>query len=68
MLFYNIDDENDYCSIPDNNSLKAIYYGPDISDIDRNKLHKIAQEKGLAEFDVKLDVDSRNYSLNVIPL
>ncbi len=61
-------DENDYCSIPDNNSLKAIYYGPDISDIDRNKLHKIAQEKGLAEFDVKLDVDSRNYSLKVIPL
>lgn len=65
MLYYNFDDENDYCSIPDNNSLKAIYYGPDISDKDKNQLHKIAQEKGLAEYDVSLDIDSRKYELKI---
>jgi len=68
MLYYNFDNEEDYCSIYDNNSLKAIYYGPDITDENRNKLHKIAHKKGLAEYDVSLDVDSRKYDLKITRL
>lgn len=31
MIYYNLEDENDYVAIPDVGCLKAIYYGPDIS-------------------------------------
>lgn len=68
LLYYNFDNEEDYYSIPDNNSLKAIYYGPDITDDNREKLHKIAQEKGIAEYNVSLDVDSRKYDLKIISI
>lgn len=65
MLYYNLNDENDYSSIPDNGCLKAIYYGPDLSVEDKNKLHKIAVRKRIAEYDVILDEDSRSFDLKV---
>jgi len=45
--------------------LKAIYYGPDILQKDKQELHRIAVEKGLKEYDVDLDTDSRRYDLRV---
>lgn len=62
LLSYDLDDENDYAEIPDNNSLKAIYYGPDIATEDKEMLHDIALKKELKEYDVNLDNDSRKYS------
>ena len=65
MLYYNLKDENDYATIPDVGCLTAIYYGPDIPQKDKNELHLIAVEKGLKEYDVSLDTDSRRYDLRV---
>lgn len=65
MLYYNLEDENDYSEIPDVGCLKAIYYGPDITSKDRHALHQIAVEKGLKEYDVDLDTSSRRYDLRV---
>jgi len=45
--------------------LKAIYYGPDIAKKDKEKLHRIAVKKGLKEYDVNLDAESRKYDLKV---
>ena len=67
MLYYNIEDENDYVSIPDMGCLKAIYYGPDISSNDKAELHEIASTKGIKEYDVCLDTNSRKYDLKIIP-
>lgn len=67
MLYYNIEDENDYASIPDMGCLKAIYYGPDITSEDKAELHEIATKKGLEEYDVCLDTNSRKYDLKIIP-
>ena len=50
---------------PDVGCLKAIYYGPDISQKDKQELHQIAVEKGLKEYDVDLDTGSRRYDLRV---
>ena len=49
MLYYNLEDENNYASIPDVGCLNAIYYGPDIIPKDKDELHLIAVEKGLKE-------------------
>ena len=65
MLYYNLEDENDYVSIPDVGCLNAIYYGLDITQKDKNELHLIAIEKGLKEYDVDLDTGSRRYDLRV---
>ena len=65
MIYYNLEDENDYVAIPDVGCLKAIYYGPDISQKDKQELHQIAVEKGLKEYDVDLDTGSRRYDLRV---
>lgn len=65
MLYYNLEDENDYVSIPDVGCLNAIYYGPDITPKDKNELHLIAVEKGLKEYDVALDTNSRRYDLRI---
>lgn len=67
MLYYNIEDENDYVSIPDMGCLKAIYYGPDITSEDKAELHEIATKKGLEEYDVCLDTNSRKYDLKITP-
>lgn len=65
MLYYNLENEEDYASIPDTGCLKAIYYGPDIAKKDKEKLHRIAVKKGLKEYDVNLDAESRKYDLKV---
>ena len=65
MLYYDLEDENDYVSIPDVGCLNAIYYGPDITKKDRDELHLIAVEKGLKEYDVALDTESRRYDLRI---
>jgi hypothetical protein len=67
MLYYNIEDENDYVSIPDMGCLKAIYYGPDITSEDKVELHEIATKKGIEEYDVCLDTNSRKYDLKITP-
>ena len=67
MLYYNIEDENDYVSIPDMGCLKAIYYGPDITPEDKAELHEIATKKGIEEYDVCLDTNSRKYDLKITP-
>ncbi len=63
MLYYNLENEDDYESIPDVGSLKAIYYGPDIEDRNRDELHKIAQSRGIKEYNVCIDIDSPMYEL-----
>ena len=42
---------------------KAIYYGERITNKDRNKLHEIAQEKGIEEYQMSLDHFSPNYKM-----
>lgn len=66
MICYD-ENKEDFSLIPDLNCLKAIYYGPDISSENRNKLHEIAKTRGIVEYDVAFDLDSRNYNLKVCP-
>lgn len=66
MICYD-ENKEDFSLIPDLNCLKAIYYGPDISSENRNKLHEIAIARGIAEYDVAFDQESRNYNLKVCP-
>ena len=40
---------------------KAIYYGERISNIHKKTLHYIAQEKGIAEYDMYIDCGSLKY-------
>ena len=47
------------------NCLKAIYYGPDISSENKSKLHEIAKARGIAEYNVAFDLNSRNYNLKL---
>ena len=42
---------------------KAIYYGERITNKDRNELHKIAQEKGIEEYQMSLDLFSKDYKM-----
>ena len=58
----------DFISIPDMGYLKAIYYGPDIESRYKEHLRTIANAKGIREYDVVLDRNSRNYYLKVVPL
>lgn len=67
MICYDMENKGDISLIPDMNCLKAIYYGPDISQDNRKKLHEVATKKGIAEYDVSLDTDSRSYNLKVTP-
>lgn len=68
MICYDFENQDDFSLIPDLNCLKAIYYGPDISADNKEKLHEIAMNKGIAEYDVSLDIDSRSYDLKVSEL
>lgn len=68
MICYDMENKGDFSLIPDMNTLKAIYYGPDISQDNRKELHRVATKKGIAEYDVSLDIDSRSYNLKVTPL
>lgn len=58
----------DFISIPDMGYLKAIYYGPDIESRYKEHIRTIAKAKGIKEYDVVLDTNSRNYNLKVVPL
>ena len=58
----------DFISIPDMGYLKAIYYGPEMEERYKEHFRIIAKSKGIKEYDVVLDRNSRKYSLKVIPL
>ena len=60
--------DQEFISIPDMNCLKAIYYGPHIKSRYKEHLRAIAKTKGIREYDVILDRNSRKYSLKVVPL
>ena len=62
------DADKEYSSILDKGCLKAIYYGPDMESRYKEHLRTIAKAKGIKEYDVILDRNSRKYSLKVIPL
>ena len=64
-IIYNNSREEDYELIPDMDCLKAIYYGPDITPENKNKLHEIAEKRGIKEYDVAFDLESRNYKLKI---
>lgn len=66
LIYYDVDNREDYSLIPDLNCLKAIYYGPDISSDDKIKLHEIAKARGIAEYNIAFDSDSRNYNLKIL--
>ncbi len=68
LLHYDEKCTDDYMEIHDLGCLKAIYYGPDIKKDDYEMLHQIALRKGIAEYKVSIDENSRKYSLKVAPL
>lgn len=41
----------------------SIYYGMNISSEDKNKLHEIARNKGLKEYDMYIDFASDKYEM-----
>lgn len=59
---------HDFISIPDMGYLKAIYYGPHMEARYKTHLRSIAKAKGIREYDVVLDRNSRKYCLKVVPL
>lgn len=65
LLYYNEESIEDYMEISDQGCLKAIYYGPDIKAEDYEILHQIAKNKGIDEYKVSIDNNSRKYSLKV---
>lgn len=62
------DANKEFSSIPDKGCLKAIYYGPEIEERYKEHFRTIAKSKGIKEYDVVLDRNSRKYSLKVVPL
>lgn len=66
IIYYDADNHEDFSLIPDSNCLKAIYYAPDISLENKRKLHDIAMAKGITEYDIAFDMESRNYNLKII--
>ena len=47
---------------------RVIYYGPDMEPRYKTHLRSIAKAKGIREYDVVLDRNSRKYSLKVVSL
>lgn len=68
LKFDRVSIDQDYISIPDRGTLKAIYYGPHMEARYKTHLRSIAKAKGIREYDVVLDRNSRKYSLKVVPL
>ena len=69
MEYINSPEANeDFFAIDDANSLKAIYYGPEMNLLYKAHLRSIAKQKGIREYDVVLDIDSKKYSLRIVPL
>ena len=62
VLYYNLDNEDNYKLIPDVGCLKAIYYGRILN---KNKLHEIAISRGITEYAVSIDYDSPKYDLKI---
>jgi len=60
--------KEDFFAIQDENCLKAIYYGPEMESQYKAHLRSIAKQKRIREYDVALDINSRKYSLKVVPL
>lgn len=52
-------------SIPDAGCLKAVYYGPDMEKRYKTHLREIARQKGVKEYDVSIDNNSRQYGLKI---
>lgn len=55
----------EFSSIQDAGTLKAIYYGPEMEDRYKAHLREVARKKGILEFDVTLNRNSRKYELGV---
>ena len=55
-------------NISDRKSVKAIYYGPDIEKRYKSHLRKVAQLRGLEEYDVSVDLDNPNFELKLTKL
>ena len=62
------DANKEFSSIPDKGCLKAIYYGPEMEERYKEHFRTIAKSKGIKEYDVVLDRNSRKYSLKVVTL
>lgn len=60
--------QSDFSSIPDAGCLKAIYYGSEMEPRYKAHLRNIAKQKGLREYDVILDTQSRKYNLKLTKL
>ena len=58
----------EFSSIQDAGALKAIYYGPEMKERYKAHLREIARIKGIQEFDVTLNRNSRKYELGVSKL
>ena len=65
MLFFCPGLSGDFVSVPDRQCITGVYYGPDTEDKDITLLHAIAKEKGIKEYKVSLDTESRRYDLRV---
>lgn len=68
MLKVDRDIDQDFINIQDMGTLKAIYYGMHIEPRYKAHLRAIAKSKGIKEYDVILDKNSRKYSLKVVSL
>lgn len=66
--FYSPEANEDFFAINDANCLKAIYYGPEIESRYKAHLRSIAKQKGIKEYDVVLDTNSKRYALKTVPL
>lgn len=60
--------KEDFLSVPDMGSLKAIYYGPEMEFRYKEHLSEIAKSKGIDEYNVIIDENSRQYELKVLPI
>ena len=61
-------ESSDVACISDRKSVKAIYYGPDIEDRYKSHLRKVAQLRGLDEYEVSVDLDNPNFELKLTKL
>lgn len=61
-------ESSDYANISDRKSVKALYYGPDIEERYKSHLRKVAQLRGLEEYDVSVDLDNPNFELKLTKL
>lgn len=69
MLKIDMDSINQvFITIPDMGFLKSIYYGIHMEPRYKVHLRSIAKTRGIKEYDVVLDKNSRKYSLKVVPL